>query len=53
MQSTIYKIDKQHKVLLWSRGANLQHLVINHNGQEYEKGCVYTYNRITLPYSGN
>lgn len=43
MQSTIYKIDKQHKVLLWSRGANLQHLVINHNGQEYEKEYINVY----------
>ena len=31
------------KVLLYSTGDNIQYLVINHNGKEYEKECVCAY----------
>ena len=32
------------KVLKYSVGSYIQYPVINHNGQEYEKECIYTYN---------
>ena len=35
-----YKIPK-HQVLLYSTGNYTQYPVINHNGKEYEKECVY------------
>ena len=31
------------KVLLYSIGNNTQYPVINHNGEEYEKECIYVY----------
>ena len=33
-----------NKVLLYSTGNNIQYPVINHNGKEYEKECIYMYN---------
>ena len=33
-----------NKVLLNSTGNYIQYPVINHNGKEYEKECVYMYN---------
>ena len=33
-----------NKVLLYSTGNYIQYPVINHNGKEYEKECVYMYN---------
>ena len=33
-----------NKVLLYSTGNSIQYLVINHNGKEYEKECMYMYN---------
>ena len=32
------------KVLLYSTGNYIQSPVINHNGKEYEKACLYVYN---------
>ena len=32
-----------NKVLLYSTGNYIQNPVINHNGKEYEKECVYIY----------
>ena len=32
-----------NKVLLYSTGNYIQYAVINHNGKEYEKECVYIY----------
>ena len=32
------------KVLLYSTGNYIQYPVINHNGKEYEKECIYMYN---------
>ena len=32
------------KVLLYSTGNYIQYPVINHNGKEYEKKCIYMYN---------
>ena len=32
------------KVLLYSTGNYIQYPVINHNGKEYEKECIYKYN---------
>ena len=43
MQTIIYRMDKQ-KVLLYSTGNYIQYPVINHNGKEYEKECIYMYN---------
>ena len=33
-----------NKVLLYSTGNYIQYPVINHNGKEYEKECIYMYN---------
>ena len=35
------------KVLLCSTGNYIQYPVINHNGKEYEKECIYIYICIT------
>ena len=40
-------------VLLYSTGNYIQYPGINHNGKEYEKECVRTYNWVTLLYSRN
>ena len=32
-----------NKVLLYSMGNYIQYPVINHNGKEYEKECIYIY----------
>ena len=32
-----------NKVLLYSTGNYIQYPVINHNGKEYEKVCIYIY----------
>jgi len=34
---------KKNKILLYSTGNYIQHPVMNHNGKEYEKECVYMY----------
>ena len=39
------------EVLLYSTGNSFQYPVINHNGKEYKKQCLYMYNWITLLYS--
>ena len=39
-----FRCDKKHKnnkVLLYSSGNYIPYLVINHNGKEYEKECIY------------
>ena len=33
-----------NEVLLYSTGNYIQYPVINHNGKEYEKECIYMYN---------
>ena len=33
-----------NKVLLLSTGNYIQYPVINHNGKEYKKECIYMYN---------
>ena len=33
-----------NKVLIYSTGNYIQYPVINHNGKEYKKECVYVYN---------
>ena len=50
MQNIIYiNIEDKQQVLLYSIGNYIWHLVMNHNGKEYEKEyiyvcvCVYTY----------
>ena len=43
MQIIIYRMDT-NKVLLYSTGNYIQYPVINHNGKEYEKECIHTYN---------
>ena len=32
-----------NKVLLYNTGNYIQYPVINHNGKEYEKECIYIY----------
>ena len=44
---------KNNKVLLYSIGIYNQYHVINHNGTEYKKACIYMYNWGTLLYSRN
>ena len=39
MQTIIYRMNKQ--VLLYSTVNYIQHPVINNNGKEYEKECVF------------
>ena len=40
---TIYREWISNKVLLYSTGNYIQYPVINHNGKEYEKECIYIY----------
>ena len=42
-----------NRFLLYSTGNYIPHPVINHNGKEYEKECIYMHNWITLLYSRN
>ena len=42
-----------NKVLIYSTGNYIQYPVINHNGKEYKKECVYVYNWVTFLYSRN
>ena len=44
---------QNNKVLLYSTRNYIQYFVINHNGKEYEKECIYMYNGLTLLYSRN
>ena len=39
----LYIGEINSKVLLYSTGNNIQYLVINHNGKEYEKESVGMY----------
>ena len=39
----LYREWINNKVLLYSTGNSIQYPVINHNGKEYEKECLYTY----------
>ena len=40
----LLSIRLKNKVLLYSTGNYIQYPVINHNGKEYEKEYIYTYN---------
>ena len=42
-----------NKVLLYRVGDYIQYPMINHNGKEYERKCLYMYDYITLLYSRN
>ena len=42
-----------NKVLLYSTENYIQYPMINHNGKEYIKKCIYMYYWITLLYSSN
>ena len=42
-----------NKVLLYSTGNYIQYPMIKHNGKEYDKECIYMYNRVTLLYRRN
>ena len=53
MQTIVYTMDINSKVLLHSTGNYIQYPVINHNGKEYEKESMYMYKCITLLYSRN
>ena len=33
----------KNKILLYSTGSYIQHSMINHNGKDYEKECIYIY----------
>ena len=43
MQIGIYRMDKQQGAT-YSTGNYIQYPVINHNGKEYDKECIYMYN---------
>ena len=45
---TIYKIN--NKVLLYSTGNYIQYPVINHNGKEYEKEYIHSFNIVNQLY---
>ena len=49
----LYKEWINNKVLLCSTGNYIQCPVINQNGKEYEKECIYIYKWVTLLYSRN
>ena len=49
----LYTEQKNSKVLLYSTGIYNQYHMINHNGTEYKKACIYTYNWGTWLYSRN
>ena len=51
MQAIMSRMAKQH-VLSYSTGNHVQHLMVNHNGKEYEKN-IYMDNWITSLYSRN
>ena len=40
----LYREWINNKVLQYSTGKYIQYPVINHNGKEYEKECIYMYN---------
>ena len=40
-----------NKVLVYSTGNYIHYLVINHNGKQFSKKCIFMYNRITFLYS--
>ena len=40
----LYMEGINSKVLLYSTGNYIQYPVINRNGKEYEKECIYMYN---------
>ena len=40
----VYIEQINNKVLLYSAGNYVQYLVINHNGKEYKKECMYMSN---------
>ena len=37
----LYREQINNKALLYRTGNYIQYLVINHNGKEYEKECIY------------
>ena len=39
----LYREQINNKVLLYSTGNYIQYPVINYNGKEYEKECIYIY----------
>ena len=51
--ANLYIEWKNNKVLQYSTGNYIQYPVINHNGKEYEKECVYMYKWISLLCSRN
>ena len=47
----LYGGQINNKVLLYSTGNYIQYPVINRNGKEYVKACIYMYHGITLLYT--
>ena len=43
IQTIIYRMDTRQD-RTYSTGNSIQYPVINHNGKEYEKECLYMYN---------
>ena len=41
MQTIVYRMDKQLGPTVYSTGNYIQSSVINHNGKEYERECIY------------
>ena len=41
MQTITYRMDKQKDPTVYNTGNYIQYPVINHNGKEYKKVCVY------------
>ena len=44
VNSILYMERINNKALLYSTGNYIQYPMINHNGKEYEKECIYMYN---------
>ena len=53
ISSYIKKLINNNNILMYSIENYIQYLMINHNGKEYKKECIYMYNWITLLYSSN
>ena len=44
ISSYIKKLINNNNILMYSIENYIQYLMINHNGKEYKKECIYMYN---------
>ena len=41
MQTITYRMDQQQGPTVYNTGNYIQYPVVNHDGKEYEKKCIY------------